>query len=95
MIIMTGNRFHDANVAVAEGVRQAAVVGATQRAINTAEIAFYRSVVSSAVANGCEVSAAMSALRNLGVGGYNDRHELDNIAANNQGRNGREFHCVA
>ena len=60
---------HNDTQNAAEGVRQAAVAGASQPAIRTAEIAFYRTVVASALANGVSTEAAMSALRNLGVTG--------------------------
>lgn len=69
MIIRSGNSTHDATCLTAEGTRQTAAASATQAAVNTAEIAFYRSVRASALANGCGVEASVSALRALGTGG--------------------------
>jgi hypothetical protein len=69
MIIRSGNSTHDATCLVAEGTRQTAAASATQAAVNTAEITFYRSVRASALANGCGVEASVSALRALGTGG--------------------------
>jgi hypothetical protein len=51
----------------AEGVRQVAVAGATQSASRTAEIAYYRTLYSAAVANGVSPSNFVQALFSLGV----------------------------
>ena len=66
----SNNSAHNNTQNQAEGVRQAAIApGATLATINAAEVAFYRSVVRSALANGIGVSSAMTALRGLGVTG--------------------------
>ena len=66
----SNNGVHNNAQNQAEGARQAAVApGATPATIRTAEIAFYRAVVTSALANGVGVSSAMSALKHLGVTG--------------------------
>jgi hypothetical protein len=69
MISKSGNATHDATIVSAESTRQAAVnvAGATQATVNTATIAFYRSAVSSAVANGLDAGPFIHALRNLGA----------------------------
>lgn len=70
MIIKSGNTTHDTNVAAAELTRQVAVKAAsTQAAVNTAEIAFYRTCLASAIANNCQTSEFLLALRQLGVTG--------------------------
>jgi hypothetical protein len=66
----TGNTVHDNTCLAAEGVRQIAVAGAAgQVQIRNAEIAFYRSVKASCIANNnySGVEQAMTALRELGV----------------------------
>jgi hypothetical protein len=68
----TGNASHDSACISAEGVRQVAVAAAsTQAAVRTAEIAFYRAVRASCIANNgyAGVEAAINALRELGTGG--------------------------
>jgi len=52
-------------------MRQAAVVaGASQATVKTAEIAFYRSIISSAKTNGVPIpESAIRALQDLGTGG--------------------------
>jgi hypothetical protein len=65
----TGIKAHDDAVVAAEGVRQTAIAGASQSAIVTAEIAYHRSIVRSAIKNNISTSASMSALRELGVTG--------------------------
>lgn len=66
----SGNKTHDDTVRAAEGSRQAAAVaGASQATVRSAEIVFYRSVLASALANGCSPSAAVRALQELGTGG--------------------------
>jgi hypothetical protein len=65
------NFVHNQTVTKVEGVRQAAVAGATQSAAKTAEIAFYRSVITSCRVNNnyAGIQPAMQALRELGVTG--------------------------
>ena len=66
------NKTHNAAVANAEGVRQAAVAAAsTQAAVTAAEITFYRSVLASCKSNlgGAGQEAAISALKALGTSG--------------------------
>ena len=66
----SGIKAHDDVVNAAENVRQAAVTAASsQSAARTAEIVFHRACVKSALANGISPSAAMQALRELGVTG--------------------------
>jgi len=74
--IQSGNLAHDQACALAEGVRQAALIGNTQNAAgqvvsNNAEIAWARSCVASCVANnsGAGAEAFRSLLRALGTGG--------------------------
>jgi hypothetical protein len=71
-VVQSNNLTHNANVLVAEGIRQAAAASATQNAagqvsINNAEIAYHRSVIASAKTNNCGTEASMSALKLLGV----------------------------
>jgi hypothetical protein len=68
-IVYSENATHRANLLAAEGIRQAACAGATAAAIKTAEIAFYRTCVTSALANGCDAAQFQTALQELGVGG--------------------------
>jgi hypothetical protein len=64
------NRAFDSDAIAAEGVRQAAITPTTAQAtVISAEIIYYRAVARSAIKNGCSPSAAMSALRELGVSG--------------------------
>jgi hypothetical protein len=51
----------------AEGVRQVAVAGATQAAARTAEITYYRTLYSAALANNVSTSNFTQALKSLGV----------------------------
>jgi hypothetical protein len=69
MIIKTGNKNHDDACLSAEMTRQAAVVpGASQAVVKAAELAFFRSVISSAKANGLPIPVpAIDALMSLGV----------------------------
>jgi hypothetical protein len=68
-IIQSNNLTHNATVAAAEGVRQAAVAAAaTQAAAIAAEITFYRVAVASALTNSVSPSEYLYALRALGVG---------------------------
>jgi len=64
----TGKAAHDAVVNAAEAVRQTAVVpGASQATVNAAEIAFYRTCLASAKANGVGTECFTTALKSLGV----------------------------
>ena len=66
---LTGNKNHDATVIAAENTRQNAIaVSTTQGQLNTATIAFYRSILASKIANNLDVSNELIALKNLGVG---------------------------
>jgi hypothetical protein len=66
----SGKKAHDDTVIAAEGVRQTAITPTTPQAtVNAAEIAFYRTVAKSALANGVSPSAAIRALQNLGQTG--------------------------
>jgi hypothetical protein len=66
----TGNATHDNNMTAAEGVRQVAVVGATtQAAMRAADIAFHRTGLASAKANGIQPGQFIAALLELGTGG--------------------------
>jgi len=69
-VIYSENSGHRAALLAAEQVRQAAAVpGATQSALRNADIAFYRSALASAVANGLSPAQFEFALRELGTGG--------------------------
>jgi hypothetical protein len=64
------NQTHKTTVSVAEGQRQVAVAAAaTQAAVNTAEISFYRTCRTSALANSVSHVVYADALRALGTGG--------------------------
>jgi hypothetical protein len=65
----SGVKPHDDTVLAAEGVRQTATAaaGASMSAIRTADIAFYRTCYSSAVANSISPSVFSQALFSLGV----------------------------
>jgi hypothetical protein len=64
------NRAFDTAVIAAEGVRQGLITPTTAQAtVNSIEISYYRAVAKAAIADGCSPSAAMSALRSLGVTG--------------------------
>ena len=65
----TGIVAHDSACAIAESIRQSAVAGASQSAVKTAEIAFYRSIISSCRAQGLPFSNFSAALRDLGTDG--------------------------
>jgi len=66
--IYSENGTHRQNILNAERTRQAAVVaGATQASVNAAELAFYRSCLSSAIANNCGATDFIMALKALGV----------------------------
>ena len=69
-ISKSGNKSHDDAVNAAEGARQVATApGATQAACITAEIAFYRTALASAKANGIGIEPIVAALKQLGTGG--------------------------
>jgi hypothetical protein len=64
------SRAYDSAVLAAELVRQNALAGTpTQAAVNTATTVYYRALVKAAIANGVSTSAAMQALKELGVSG--------------------------
>jgi hypothetical protein len=66
----TGNRTHDASVLAAEVTRQGALKSAsTQPAVRTVDIAYFRSVLASAKANGIQPGQFITALMELGTGG--------------------------
>jgi hypothetical protein len=66
----SGNKNHDDAVNAAEGARQVAVAAAaTQAAVASAEVAFYRAALASAKANGVGIEPFVAALRSLGTGG--------------------------
>jgi hypothetical protein len=69
--IKTGIKAHDDTCIAAEMNRQTAIAagGAVQSAVKSAEIAFYRSVVASCLANGLPFGNFTQALRDLGTGG--------------------------
>jgi len=78
MIIEHTNRTHAAACVAAEGTRQQAVAAAiaagggnavVAAAVRTAEIAFYRALRDSAIANGQQSAQFSQALRDLGTGG--------------------------
>ena len=70
-IIQSGNRTHDATCLLAEGTMQVAVAAAAgnQASMNAATIAYFRTLRSSAIANGVGAEQFSSALRELGTGG--------------------------
>jgi hypothetical protein len=68
-MIYSENTAMRAAVIVAEGVRQAACAGATQAACKTAEVTFYRTLVSAALTNGVNPDQFITALQELGTGG--------------------------
>jgi hypothetical protein len=66
----TGNKTHDASVLTAEVTRQVALkTASTQAAARTADIAYFRSVLASAKANGIQPGQFITALQELGTGG--------------------------
>jgi hypothetical protein len=63
------NLTHNKNVAAAEAVRQVAVAGAAnQAAVRAAELAFHKSCLASAQANGCGQAPYLTAIKELGTG---------------------------
>jgi hypothetical protein len=78
MIIEHTNRIHAATCSLSEGTRQADVASAilagggsatVANSVRTAEIAYYRRIVASCVANGLQSAQFGQALRDLGTGG--------------------------
>ena len=66
----SGIKAHDDVVNAAEAARQSSITPATAQAtVISADVLFYRAVVKSALKNGVSTSAAMSALKSLGVTG--------------------------
>jgi hypothetical protein len=66
--IYSENSTHRTNLINAERIRQAAVVaGASQATVMAAEITYYRSCLSSAIANNCNPGEFVEALWALGV----------------------------
>jgi hypothetical protein len=77
-VIQHPNKTHETTANSAEMLRQAAVSAAVAAGggnatvaagVKTAEIAYYRSVIASCVANGLPSSNFTQALRDLGTGG--------------------------
>ncbi len=63
---ITGIKVHDDAVARAENTRQVAIAAASTRAaVVSADTAFHRAVVQSAIKNGVSPSASMAALHDL------------------------------
>jgi hypothetical protein len=70
-VIKSGNVAHDNAIALAEGARQVAVASASSQAVvRSAEITFYRAVLSSCRTNnnGSGIEQPLQALRELGPG---------------------------
>jgi len=67
-LLHSDNAVHRGNLLAAEQVRQA-TAGTTAASVKAADIAFYRSALSSAKANGCGHGQFVDALRELGTGG--------------------------
>jgi hypothetical protein len=67
----SGKKSHDDAVTAAEGVRQAAVAGASMSAVRTAELAFARTCYKSSIANnaGADLAVWSTMLTELGVRG--------------------------
>jgi hypothetical protein len=65
----SGKATHDEEEARVEGVRQSAIraAGVSQATVKTAEIAYYRAALASAIANGLERGVFIGALWELGV----------------------------
>jgi hypothetical protein len=64
------NRAFDTAAIAAERVRQSGITPTTAQAtVNSVEITYYRAVAKAAIADGCSPSAAMAALKSLGVTG--------------------------
>ena len=69
MVSKSGNAAHDATVAAAESTRQASVTvaGVSQATANTATIAYYRTLVASAISNGLDAGPFIFAMKILGA----------------------------
>jgi hypothetical protein len=64
------NQTHKGNVSAAESTRQVAVAAAsTQASVTSAEISFYRTCRTSALANNVSPTVYIDALKSLGTGG--------------------------
>ena len=63
----TGNNTHDTAIAVAEGARQEAYRTGTAAAVKTADIAYFRLAIVSALANGISPNQFETALIELGT----------------------------
>ena len=65
----TGNKNHDATVVAAQGTLQSVVnvAGVSQATANTATIAYYRSLVASAISNGLDAGPFIFAMKILGA----------------------------
>jgi hypothetical protein len=65
-VVKSGNATHDKNCADAERKRQASVVsGASQATVRSAEVTYYQTCRTSAIANGVSPSQFNDALREL------------------------------
>jgi hypothetical protein len=63
-VIYSENTTHRANLLKAEQTRQAAQVpGASQAQLAAADIAYFRSAIASALANGCSIEPFVTALK--------------------------------
>jgi hypothetical protein len=69
--IQSGNAVHDDACAAADSTRSAvlATPGVTPAQAKAADIAAYRAIRASALANNCGVTQFVNALRELGTGG--------------------------
>jgi hypothetical protein len=66
----SGKKTHDDTVNAAAGAAQSAITATTPQAtVRATEIALYRTIVTSALANGVSPSSAIRALQSLGVTG--------------------------
>ena len=67
-VTKTGNVTHDTNCLNALTTLHSSLAGTTtQAAMNTLYVTYYKSCLSSAIANGCGADTFRSALRQLGV----------------------------
>jgi hypothetical protein len=66
-VVQSSNFQHNQACAIAEGIRQAAIVGASQSVVRTAEIVFYKSIIASCKSKNSNsgLEAAISALLSL------------------------------
>jgi len=67
--VQNANKTHDDVVTAAEGLRQTTIVGGTQAQTKAADVAAYRTMLASALANNCGATTFITALRELGTGG--------------------------